>query len=770
MPATTSTAAPIVPPTIPPPTRPVSDLTHGGSDAEALRSHDNAAELLSSLQDDAIAPEFAISDNLIGGAHQNRLAMVRLGMASSLFYALRAKHPATAAHALRVALSVSAWSSRLKLSPEQRDCVEASALLVDIGKIGIPDRILRKPGKLDAGERSSMSLTPKIGVEILRGCTTDQAILDTVRYRHHWFAPPHRSSDSDDSGPEDAGGPIGLDIPLGSRMIAIAGAFDAMTTDSVYRRALSRESALGELFGGSGTQFDPELTTDFVQMLEDRPELLHGSVANRWLRTLDDRHSASLFAGPPTSDDRRSDRTSVSHCGDQNAFFEHWLDQADDGVVFTDAEGTIVRFNRRMSLLTGVQPDAVIGQCFDWASLRISLDNDADGGSSSGEALIQQIADSARSGISATVHSPGRGDVPVELRGSSIGAAGHYNRGMLLIVRDLSDEVTLQEELDSLHKKSVTDPLTKVANRAHFDETLDSLIDLSSRRGATLSLVMCDIDHFKTVNDVHGHQAGDEALVSFAQVLKSHAREGDLVSRYGGEEFLLLAPSCDIATMTRRAEAIRVALENTSLPSLKNESVTASFGVTELQSGDSAESIVARADRALMKAKVNGRNRVIQLGSGNSFEDAGASAKPGWISWFTGRRKQRDEFDIVTPVPVDLAIEKLRGFISDHNAQIVMVKENQLTLSVRAKVSRAKVGRVGRRRCDTEVTMRVSMTLSQKNGDGASRSSVVQTNVHCLIEPIRTRDRRGQTSGAAMRKVTDSLRSYLMGQIDPRTN
>ena len=165
--------------------------------------------------------------NLAG--FENQLAVVRLGMASSLFYALRAKHPATAAHSLRVALSVSAWCERMGLPAEQRDRLEVAGLLHDLGKIGIPDRILRKPSKLDDNERLTVDLTPQITVEILRGCTDDADLLGIVQHRYQWF-----SSRRDFDGPSQA------QLPVGARMLAIAGAFDAMTTDAVYRPAMSR--------------------------------------------------------------------------------------------------------------------------------------------------------------------------------------------------------------------------------------------------------------------------------------------------------------------------------------------------------------------------------------------------------------------------------------------------------------------------------------------------------------------------------------------------
>jgi len=114
---------------------------------------------------------------------------------------------------------------------------------------------------------------------------------------------------------------------------------------------------------------------------------------------------------------------------------------------------------------------------------------------------------------------------------------------------------------------------------------------------------MCDLDRFKLVNDTYGHQAGDEAIKCLASLLKSCCRPGDLVARYGGEEFVLLSADCDNAAAARRAEQIRKALSQIPQPKMDGRSVTVSFGVTEIQPGDTPETMLRRADRALLMAK-----------------------------------------------------------------------------------------------------------------------------------------------------------------------
>ena len=174
---------------------------------------------------------------------------------------------------------------------------------------------------------------------------------------------------------------------------------------------------------------------------------------------------------------------------------------------------------------------------------------------------------------------------------------------------------------------------------------------------------MCDLDHFKSVNDTYGHQAGDEAIKSLAALLKGACRPGDLVARYGGEEFVMLCADCDNAAAARRAEQVRMALAQMPQPKLNGRPITVSFGVTEIQPGDTAETMLRRADRALLMAKAKGRNTVVQLGTGGVRPQA---TKPSAAARRRRSPAQLIEQTLWTPVPLQMAIEKLRGFVADH--------------------------------------------------------------------------------------------------------
>lgn len=675
--------------------------------------------------------------------------MVRLGTATALFYALRTKHAPTASHSLRVALGCSGWAERLSLSDEDRDRVEVASLLHDIGKIGIPDAILKKPGKLTVEEQLSMDLAPQLGSEILRGCTNDTELLDIIRYSQSWFA-SRRGGDA----------PQGDDLPFGSRMLAIVGAFDAMTSDCLYRPAMSRERALAELLQYAGTQFDPELARDFSQMLESHPEAIYGNVVNRWLNNLrsdasDQRWGANMLASqPPTAD--------------SESFYSHLMANMHDGVIFVDHDGLIRRWNHAMQRITGVSAEAVCGN--RWEPEMIGLCDEeghpierdrcpVSARLSSGGHINRQLSVTGRTGNSVPVHA-----LICSVLESTPGI-----RGVVVILHDASRQACLEQRVQDLWVQASRDPLTGIANRAEFDRKLEECSDAARSGSAPFSLIICDIDHFKPINDVHGHPAGDEVLIRFAEILGSHNRDGDLVARYGGEEFVLVCPGCDNATAAHRAESIRKAVSQTTYSVLDGKAITASFGVTEYQDGDTAETVLSRADRALLRAKDNGRNRVVQLGTGG-FCTLGNQPpeKHRWLSWFDrGLVHTSSEVRITSPVPVEVAIEKLRGFLADHRAEITRVGSSH----VEARLSVIfKTG--GRRRADQRIAFDLRMTLEElkTQHDFATRQSIsgVQTIVVVQLRPVRSRDRRRGELKDCSAQVIASLRAYLMGQIAPK--
>jgi diguanylate cyclase (GGDEF)-like protein len=162
---------------------------------------------------------------------------------------------------------------------------------------------------------------------------------------------------------------------------------------------------------------------------------------------------------------------------------------------------------------------------------------------------------------------------------------------------------------DRLERQASTDPLTGIANRRAFHERLTDEVARAERYGRHLSLALMDLDHFKAVNDAHGHQGGDRVLVLFAQLLSAHSREGELVAKIGEEEFAWLMPETDRHGAHIAADRVREAIETTPFENIGR--VTLSAGVCSTESAPDVDTLTHDADRALYWAKDSGRNMTV---------------------------------------------------------------------------------------------------------------------------------------------------------------
>lgn len=186
--------------------------------------------------------------------------------------------------------------------------------------------------------------------------------------------------------------------------------------------------------------------------------------------------------------------------------------------------------------------------------------------------------------------------------------------GFVAVARDVTELERLRADLVD---QASRDALTHVHNRRHLALALEAEVARSASTGTALTVVMVDLDHFKQVNDTHGHGVGDELLVFLATTLASSLRGTDVVARYGGEEFVVVMPGADVEVAARRAEEWRVACAGASVQAAAGPvGVTISLGVAEAVPGDTPESLLRRADDALYRAKSEGRDRVVVAGPG----------------------------------------------------------------------------------------------------------------------------------------------------------
>jgi diguanylate cyclase (GGDEF)-like protein len=176
--------------------------------------------------------------------------------------------------------------------------------------------------------------------------------------------------------------------------------------------------------------------------------------------------------------------------------------------------------------------------------------------------------------------------------------------GAIVVIHDITERKRFEERL---HEMAIRDALTGAYSRRYLYESLGEHIARARRYGTPLSLMMFDLDHFKRINDEHGHQAGDRVLAGVTKCVSEELRGVDVLARYGGEEFVIVAPGVTREQAALLAERLRARIAGARLDSLPG--ITCSFGVCEFDGG-SADDLIRRADELMYRAKREGRNRV----------------------------------------------------------------------------------------------------------------------------------------------------------------
>ena len=237
-------------------------------------------------------------------------------------------------------------------------------------------------------------------------------------------------------------------------------------------------------------------------------------------------------------------------------------------------------------------------------------------------ALIDDVADDPRFTPRDDPSTPIRSMVcvPLIVRGRPIGVMtctspepGAFTEGSLEMMSFIAQTIALDIENVRLTKVAVTDPLTRAFNREFLMQRLPLEMQVAAEQGAPLSLAMVDVDHFKSVNDRFGHDAGDRVLVVVAERLRSAIRANDVLVRYGGEEFLVLLPATDLEIAAEIAERMRVKMQENPIHAAEaTVEIRISVGVAAHQGeADTSDNFIRRADGALYSAKRQGRNRVV---------------------------------------------------------------------------------------------------------------------------------------------------------------
>jgi len=292
-------------------------------------------------------------------------------------------------------------------------------------------------------------------------------------------------------------------------------------------------------------------------------------------------------------------------------FYQTLLDNLYDGVYYVDRDGRITYWNKGAERISGFSSSEVMGnRCSD--NILIHVDEQGNALCTRGSCPLKKtIGDGSPREAEIYLHHKEGHRVPVSVHIVPIRDVDGRIVGAVETFRDNSARVAALQRIEELEKMAYIDPLTGLANRRYTEINLRARLDELVRYGWPLGVILMDIDEFKAVNDVYGHDIGDRVLKMVAQTLLKSSRAFDVVGRWGGEEFISLAPNLKRDELHSLGNRFRILVEQSSLQvGSEVVRVTISVGATLARSDDTVDSLLSRADRLMYQSKTAGRNHV----------------------------------------------------------------------------------------------------------------------------------------------------------------
>lgn len=644
----------------------------------------------------------ALLDHRKGPCDANLNGIISRRVLRSLISALQFRDPSTVQHGRRVAHLALGLAQQLGWEGRHLQVLEVSALLHDIGKIGVPDNILFKPAKLSPDELELMALHHNVGLDVLQACLVDHEVLQIV-------SQSQSSLTANNDGFKNT--------HIGARILTVADAYESLSSDHVYRKAKSHQEILQILIDASGAQFDGNI----VQALSRRVQQTGSAFSGEY-------EESSILGGPSGANEARE---ADSLC--RIFSYLYMLESLYDGILMVDAEQQVIMWNLGLENLSGISSADRLSKA--WSPELMNY-TDANGRVLSREECPIFQANQSGRPVTMATQLP-RGDsrlLNVEVQTIPlIDERGHWH-GAVEIVRDFTRSGGRRpQEFRELQFAASRDALTMVANRGELETQLTTMVRTCHLQpDQSASIIFLDADHFKQINDNYGHTVGDKVLIELANLLQHETYSGEVVGRYGGEEFVILCPGTDLEAAERRAERLRIAVSRLTFPQTPKLHVTASFGLTQIEPEDSVESVLRRADKALYLAKELGRNQT-QAFTSQSLKQL-TDQQPE-DSTDQNPFVFQNTFSAVTAA--DTVIYKLGGFVTDHHGVIQGVTPQKVTIQLGKSGFLPGWGKVRRRQ-----PVRVELVFGEKLVAAGGRGTP-RVNIRVTIVPlgrIRNRD------------------------------
>jgi diguanylate cyclase (GGDEF)-like protein/PAS domain S-box-containing protein len=302
----------------------------------------------------------------------------------------------------------------------------------------------------------------------------------------------------------------------------------------------------------------------------------------------------------------------ISHDPLSGIGYREILNNLQDGVYIADTSRRVVFWNDAATRLTGFAREEAMGRL---CPEEILGHVDSQGQPMLGEdcLLMAVLADGQPRSADAYIHHLSGHRVPVSLKTAPITDQDGRITGVVEVLTDASMARALREQIDELSRLAYIDPLTSLPNRRYAETQLEGRLHELKRYARSFGVFFADVDFFKAVNDLYGHDKGDEVLAMVASTLTASLRTSDMVARWGGEEFVAVLSQADEQGLRRCAERARALVASSGIPGGPTNhriSVTVSIGATLARPDDTVDSLIARADSLMYESKQAGRDTV----------------------------------------------------------------------------------------------------------------------------------------------------------------
>jgi diguanylate cyclase (GGDEF)-like protein/putative nucleotidyltransferase with HDIG domain len=561
--------------------------------------------------------------------HVREMADLHLATIEALALAIDAKDQTSQSHIRRVQLYATAVARALGMTENEIQGVKTAALLHDIGKLAVPEHILSKPGPLTPEEFQKIRAHPKVGADIVSSVPFPYPVAPLILSHHERW--------------DGKGYPAGLrgeNIPLGARILSVVDYFDALMAERPYHKAMSFEAAVGLLQQEAGKGLDPTVVSTFIELLP-RLQAEATKLEQSIRKPLP---AAESTAGQPATG-------LTPEPTKKNVFDDIALAHREIYALYEIAQamGTSLGVADTMALISAKLSNLVPFSCaalflFDEETetlrCRFATGTDADIIQQvtvrSGEGLTGWVARNRRplvnarpsadleaAGLSTATHLQSALVCPLLFNERFIGTLSVYHLDPAFYRDDhrrLLDRVSEQAAavinnsmlFEQTQEDSLTDPLTGLPNTRFLFMHLTRELARAERLKAELSLMVMDLDHFKEINDSHGHHVGDRALCEVARVLRAAIRPYDICVRYAGDEFIIVLSGCGADEAEQKRLELQESIDAVYFEARPGKRLQLGISVGTAvfpHDGESYETLLATADNRMYQDKANRKRR-----------------------------------------------------------------------------------------------------------------------------------------------------------------